>query len=192
VNPIVTEIGGVRATARPLCAGDLPSLLAYWHESPPEYLAQLGVDVTRIGTRADTLARFASSLDDDDDDDGAAASLTVVVEMGGEVVAYTNMQVVAPDAACAHMHTLRRHPAVTAAAYRLFGEVSAAALRELGVSRLRFEASVDNRGINKYLQSFGLEPRTVRIDHPHGMARRGLFNIYHLDQSIVASAGEDP
>jgi hypothetical protein len=45
---------------------------------------------------------------------------------------------------------------------------------------LRFETTVSNRGINRYLQSFGLEPETRYLERPDGMARPGEFNVYEI------------
>jgi hypothetical protein len=171
---IETTIDGVRVTARPLRSDDLDALVAYWQDSPQSYLASLGVDPAKIGTREQTRARFASALEP-----GAQASI-VVAEIDGELVAYTSMRVTAPGAAVAHFHTLRRDPLVRRAVYDLFPRVTAAIAAQLGVARLRFEPSIANRGINGYLQSFGLRPRRERLDQPDGLARAGEFNVYEL------------
>lgn len=179
VEPIEAEVDGRRVVARELRPDDLETLVAYWHGSPVEYLQSLGVDPAKLGTPEDTRARLGASLEP------GASVLTVVAEMEGELIAYSNLSRYGADSACAHLHTLRDDPAVRQSVYELFSRVAVAALVALGVSRLRFEASVGNRGINRYLQSFGLEPRRVHLDTPHGMARPGEFNVYELTLAEV-------
>jgi RimJ/RimL family protein N-acetyltransferase len=173
--PIEAEVDGKRVAARPLREEDLDLLVAYWHDSPIEYLASLGVDPRKLGSPAETRERLGASLEQ------GSGALCVVAEMEGEVVAYSNLVVREEGTAYGHLHTLRDDPAVRRAVYELFPRVTAVALERLGVTRLRFEASVGNEGINRYLRSFGLEPRRVSIEEPDGMARPGEFNVYDLD-----------
>jgi hypothetical protein len=185
VKEIAIDIDHTRVTARELRREDLGALVAYWHDSKPEYLAALGVDLAKLGTPEETYARFAAGLQRGE----TSRALTVVAELEGEVVAYANLRVVAPDTACAHLHTLRREASVRGAVYEFFPLVSVAVLDDLGVSRLRFEASVGNRGINRYLQSFGLQPTRAYLEQPDGLARAGEFNIYEID---IAGEEERP
>jgi RimJ/RimL family protein N-acetyltransferase len=172
--PIEAEVLGRRVTARPLREEDLDTLVAYWHESPIEYLQSLGVDPRKLGSPAETRERLGAGLE------GSSGALCVVAEMEGEVVAYSNLVVGEEDTAYGHLHTLRDDPVVRRAVYELFPRVTAMALERLEVTRLRFEASTDNLGINRYLQSFGLKPRRLLIEEPDGMARPGEFNVYEL------------
>lgn len=96
------------------------------------------------------------------------------------MAAYSTMTVREPDTAYGHLHTLGDEPTVRHAVYELFPQVTAIALELLGVARLRFETSVDNRGINRYLRSFGLVPQRLLLEEPDGMARPGEFNVYEL------------
>jgi hypothetical protein len=168
------EIDGVRVVARRLRLEDLDALVAYWHDSLPEYLASLGVDTRKLGSREETRARVATGLGHD------RGAVAFVAEIEGEIVAYTNVRVIEPDLACAHFHTLRRDSVVRRAAYAFFADVMRAAVEQLHVSQVRFETSVANRGINGFLQSFGLQPRRVRLEHPDGLALAGDFNVYEL------------
>lgn len=176
------EIDGVRVVARRLHLHDLDALVAYWHDSPLEYLASLGVDTRKLGSREQTRARVARGLGHD------RKAVTFVAEIEGEIVAYTNVRVIEPDRACAHFHTLRRDSVVRRAAYAFFADVMRAAGEQLHVSHVRFETSVANRGINGFLQSFGLQPRRVRLAHPDGLARAGDFNVYEL--TVGGGAGD--
>jgi hypothetical protein len=155
----------------------LGTLVDYWHDSEPGYLAALGVDLAKLGTPEETYARFAAGLRHGK----TRSALTVVADLEGEIVAYANLRVVAPDTACAHLHTLRQEASIRKAVYRFYPLVSVAVLDDLKVSRLRFEASVGNRGINRYLQSFGLQPTRTYLEQPDGLARVGEFNIYEID-----------
>jgi hypothetical protein len=177
MKEITVDIDHLHVTARELRREDLEVLVAYWHDSKPDYLSSLGVDLAKLGTPDETYARLAAGLKRDQ----GRRAITVVAEVEGEVVAYANLLVVAPDTACAHLHTLRQEASVKSAVYRFFPLVSVAVLKDLGVSRLRFEASVGNRGINRYLQSFGLQPTKVYLEQPDGLARAGEFNIYEIN-----------
>jgi hypothetical protein len=179
VEPIEAEVDGRRVVARELRRDDLEALVAYWHESPVEYLRSLGVDPAKLGTPGETRARLGAGLEP------GSEALTVVAEMEGELIAYSNLARCGEATACAHLHTLRDDPVARHSVYELFSRVALAALAELGVSKLRFEASVGNRGINRYLQSFGLQPRRLHLDSPHGMALPGEFNVYELTLAEV-------
>jgi RimJ/RimL family protein N-acetyltransferase len=172
--PIEIELDGRRAVARPLREDDLDALVAYWHESPLEYLASLGVDPRKLGSPAETRERLRAGLAPD------AGTLCVVAEIDGELIAYSNVVVREEKTAYAHLHTLRDDPWDRRAVYALFPQVTAAALESLGATRLRFETSVGNHGINRYLQSFGLQPQRLLLSEPDGMARPGEFNVYEL------------
>jgi hypothetical protein len=167
---------------------DLDALVAYWHESSIDYLESLGVDPTKLGSPAATRARLSAGMDDD------SKALTVVAEMESELVAYSNMVVRGRDTACCHLHTLRDDAMVRNVVYQFFPQVSEAVVGHLGVSRLRFEASVGNLGINRYLQSFGLESRRVYLEKPDGLAQPGDFNVYELempeDRDRLLASGE--
>jgi RimJ/RimL family protein N-acetyltransferase len=186
--PIEAEVDGKRVSARPLQNEDLDVLVSYWHETPIEYLKSLGVDAGKLGSPAETRARLRASLD------GASDRLCVVAEMEGELVAYSNLAVREEGTAYGHLHTLRDDAVVRRAVYHLFPQVTAMAFEYLGVTRLRFEASVDNLGINRYLQSFGLKPRRLLLEEPDGMARPGEFHVYELslapdDATMAGEAG---
>lgn len=96
-------------------------------------------------------------------------------------MAYSNLVVCGEGEACGHLHTLRDDAVVRHCVYELFPQVTAAALMRLGVSRLRFEASVNNLGINRYLQSFGLKPRRLHLKNPDGLARPGEFKRLRVE-----------
>jgi RimJ/RimL family protein N-acetyltransferase len=186
MKPIAANVNGHDVVARELRESDLDALVAYWHESPPDYLASLGVDLAKLGSPEQTRARLAGSLDGD----GRRTAITVVAEVGGQVVAYTNMRAIDDQTACAHLHTLVRDETVTALVYELFGPVIAAVLEALEVSHLRFETSVENRGINKYLESFGLQPKVVQLENPDGLARPGQFKVYEFDARAAVASGQ--
>lgn len=71
------------------------------------------------------------------------------------------------------------------AAFRLFAPVCTAIIAELALERLRFNAALENEGINRYLRTFGLEPRRVHIDVPPGVGRAGEFNVYEVAAGAV-------
>jgi RimJ/RimL family protein N-acetyltransferase len=176
MREIAVEVNGARVLAREAREEDMDALVAYWHGSEPSYLESLGVDLSKLGTPEETYERLAAGLEGGEE----RRALIVVAERDGELVAYSNLRLLDAETACGHLHTLVSDPLVRKAVYGLFPQVIAAAAEELGISRLRFETSVSNRGINRYLQSFGLEPQTKYLEQPDGMARPGEFNVYEI------------
>jgi hypothetical protein len=85
VWPVEAEVGGRRVAGRPLGEEGLDALLAYWHESPIEYLKSLSVDPRKQGPPAETRKRPGASLEAD------SGALCVVTKMEGELVAYSNV-----------------------------------------------------------------------------------------------------
>jgi hypothetical protein len=80
-----THLGEI--VVRDVAEADLDALVAYWHGGGAD-LEFLGIDLDRLGTPEDTRARFRASIRS-----GAVGQKAVafVAEVGGRVVAYTNV-----------------------------------------------------------------------------------------------------
>jgi len=155
---------------------DVPKLVAYWHESSPDYLVQMGVDLTKLSSREATERKFLGAIAGD----GPRKHVAMVVELDGRLIAYTNAYVDDEQTGYPHVHVLdpelRRH----GLARQLFATVIRLYFEHYKLRKLILQTNPENVGVNAMLQSFGHEPRQLQDDNPSGMARAGLFNVYEI------------
>jgi RimJ/RimL family protein N-acetyltransferase len=179
VDHLQVRVRDLVLTVRDLQAGDVPTIVDYWHESDPGYLASLGVDIAKLASREATGALFSSSLAATPGRPGTRATLVGVTSDG--IVAYTNLNFRTEREAVAHVHTLLRDVRTRAAVMMVFPQVVRLYFELFPeLDRVVFETSPENRAINRVLQGIGLRPRRMHLERPDGMARVGEFNVYEL------------
>ena len=157
---------------------DVDALVKYWHQSPPDFLRSLGVDLSKLKTPEETRQRFLDSVPRAAD--VSRSRITLVVEYERLLIAYANLNIRSVDEAYAHVHTLKKGLRAKAMAYLLFSATIKAFFNEAPVNRIVFQTSPENRDVNRLLQRFGMSPTLLHLDEPDGMARPGLFNVYEI------------
>jgi len=161
---------------------DVETLVNYWHNTDPAYLASIGVDLTKLASRDVTRTRFLSSLPGAQQPPERA---TFVVTCDGQLVAYTNLNFKSMDEVYAHVHTVVRSTLAKALVYAYFPEMIKIFFKRFPITRLKMQTSPANQNINRFLAQFGLAPQRVHLATPDGMARPGDFNIYEIPRSAA-------
>jgi hypothetical protein len=181
-----TNFHGRSVTIRDLEESDVETLVSYWHDSDPAYLASLGVNLSKLSSRDQTRDRFLSSIPGSQEVPDRA---TFIVTSGGRPVAYTNLNFRSMDEVYVHFHTLERGPLVKALVYFLFPEMIGIFFSRFPIAQLTMQTSPENRNINRFLENFGLVPRRAYLLAPDGMARAGQFNIYEILRATASGVG---
>ena len=177
-----THFHGRDVVIRDIEEGDVETLVSYWHDSDPAYLASLGVDLSKLAAREVTRSRFLASRPDAPEPRERA---TFVVTADGQLVAYTNLNFKTLDEVYVHVHTLARNSLAKALAYALFPQMIKIFFERFPITRLTMQTSPQNRNINRFLGSFGLTPERLHLDQPDGMARPGEFNVYEIPRAAA-------
>ena len=177
-----TTFHGHDVIIRDIEESDLESLLSYWHETDPAYLASIGVNLEKLVSREVTRSRFLASIPGAPEPRERA---TFVVTSDGRLVAYTNLNFKSMDEVYVHMHTLVRSPLAKALTYHLFPEMIKILFKCFPITHLNIQTSPENTNINRFLAKFGLVPRRAYLETPDGMARPGEFNIYQIPRAAV-------
>jgi RimJ/RimL family protein N-acetyltransferase len=168
---------GKRVVIRDIEERDVDALVAYWHQSSPDFLRSLGVELSKLKAPEETRRRFLASLPHN----GASRErVTVIVESAGALVAYSNLNIRSTDEAYAHFHILKKGLWAKGVAYFLFPDAIEIFFADTPVPCISFQTSPENHNINRMLQSFAMTPELMHLDVPDGMARAGLFHVYKI------------
>jgi RimJ/RimL family protein N-acetyltransferase len=176
------QLASLQGSVRELAQSDIPAIVSYWHESPPEYLQSMGADPSKLTSRAKTEEKFSSALPSADSTGASAPRrhVAIAIELGERLVAYTNAYVDDDRKGHAHVHILDPELRRQGLGSTLFLRVVALYFEHYGLNALVFQTNPDSHGINRLLQSFGLQPKLIDDQNPSGMARAGLFNWYQI------------
>lgn len=171
------EWGAQRGCVRELAEADLPALVRYWHESPPEYLEGMGVDLRKLASRAETEARFRAALP------GAAGPqrhVALAIEVLDRFVGYTNAYLDERRVGHAHVHVIEPALRRGGLGSQLFQRVLGLYFGHFRLKALVLQTHPDNLAIERLLGSFGMQPELVHDLDPSGMARPGIFHQYRI------------
>lgn len=178
-----TTFHGHQVVLRDIEESDVETLVSYWHETDPAYLASIGVDLTKLASRDVTRTRFLSSLPRAQQPRERA---TFVVTCDGHLVAYSNLNFKSMDEVYAHVHTVVRSSLAKALVYAYFPEMIKIFFNCFPIPRITMQTSPANQNINRFLAKFGLAPQRVHLAMPDGMARPGDFNVYEIPRSAAS------
>ena len=161
---------------------DVETLVSYWHDNDPAYLASLGVDLSKLASRDQTKSRFLLSIPGAQQPPERA---TYVITSDGRLLAYTNLNFKSMDEVYVHLHTLVRSPLAKALTYSFFPDMIRIFFDCFPITRLTMQTSPENQNINRFLGTFGLAPKRVHLTTPDGMARPGDFNVYEIPRAAA-------
>jgi hypothetical protein len=187
-----TTFHGLELTVRDLEERDVGTIVDYWHQSTPEYLKSIGVDVRKLTSPEETRARILSSLAGPP---AQRARAYFVVTGGGGMVGYTNLHLPTPHEGYAHVHVLQPGVRMKAVARFLFPAILRLFFASFPIRKVIFQTSPENGNVNRMLARSGLRPARVELAHPDGMARPGQFNVYEVpreacEAGLLLSAAE--
>jgi len=176
---VPTHLGEL--VVRDVAEADLDVLVDYWHGGVAD-LEFLGIDLDRLGTAADTRARFRASMRS-----GAAGQKAVafVATAGPRVVAYTNVNFRGRDG-YPHVHFIDAEARNQGIASFLVPFILKMFFVHLPIDRLILEARTRNTRINRVVAKLGFQPTETRfLERPDGLAGPGDFNVYVVEPAMV-------
>ncbi|HEX8745070.1 MAG TPA: GNAT family N-acetyltransferase [Thermoleophilaceae bacterium] len=177
-----TQLGGAEVVLRDLADDDIETFVAYWHESPPEHLAFLGVDPDKLGTPDDTRERFRRSIRNGDPEQ---ERVVFVVTVDGRPVAYTNLHFVGPGENYIHGHVVDPEMRDRGIATLMSLRVIEVVFREFPIDRLHLQTRATNDRINHVLERLGFELEPRQLADPDGLPTPGEFRVCELDRAFV-------
>lgn len=179
------QVGKRVFTLRDLREDDIEAIVCYWHDSEPEYLESLGVDLNKLKNRDATAAVFRASLKGQR---GRYDRATLVFAHDDKAVGYTNINYKDGGVAYAHVHVIYPEYRNIGFVSKLFETGVRVFLTEFPTNELRFQTNAVNRRINRYLEKLGMSIwQTEYVANPDGMARPGTYHLYIVDrQRFVA------
>ena len=167
-----TEVFGRNVVFRDLLPDEVDTIVSYWHDGDPDFLYSLGLDPAKLVSRNATRERILSP--------GRAY---FVIEVDGELVAYTNLNFRSESEACAHFHVLKPSARVKAVMYVVFPDVIQTFFSCFPLARIEMQTLPENRSISRMLRRFGLKSRREFLSNPDGLSRPGELHIWELKRS---------
>jgi len=166
---------------RDMAQQDVETIVRYWHDGDPTFLNSLGLDASKLVSRATTRERLLASVQ------GSLRSNRsyFVVADGTELLAYTNLNFRSESEACAHFHVLRRTARVKATMFVLFPAVITMFFNRFPLERIEMQTLPENSNIGRLLRRFGLSPRRTFLDNPDSLGRPGELNIWELKRNAL-------
>jgi len=165
------------AALEDLVAEDIAGIVRYWHEASDEHLDFLGIDRARLGTPADTRARFERALRSGDVDQ---RSIAFAIRLNGELAGYTLLNRHAPPVNYSHWHIIaagRRAGGLSTALYphriKLYFDL-------FPLERLIHQTRTRNLAVNRMLDKFVPVAETRHVDEPDGVALPGEFHLRYV------------
>jgi RimJ/RimL family protein N-acetyltransferase len=180
---------------REMALDEVGLVIDYFHDSPPEHLEKLGVDRTRLPTREDWSARYATEYAKPIKE---RSTLLVIWQLDGVAVGFSSAdKIVYGDQAHMHLHVVdpdRRRSGVGSAC---MGETVALYFDSLALRRLLCEPNAFNVAPNRTLQSAGFryvkthETTPGPINH-HQAVTRWVIEVKQGATSLPAAASPVP
>jgi hypothetical protein len=170
------------AGLRDLDAGDIASVVRYWHDGGDEHLQRMGIDRALLGTRDATRQRFLRALRSGDPEQ---RTLAFAITLDGALVGYTLLNRYAPDDNYSHWHIIdpgMRAAGLSTALYphriKLYFDLTP-------MMRLIHQTRVTNVGVNRMLDRYVPVAETRFIERPDGVAQPGEFHLRYVLRADV-------
>jgi len=161
---------------------DVPAIVSYWHDSPPEYLRSIGLDVGRLPSREEMAKRLRAMATSG----GLARRATLVCESGGRPVGVGTLRTgMEKKQGYAHTHILDDALRGRGLGHLLLVPVFGAWFRSFPVDEIIAQVVPENARVNRALQKSGLVPTKVELENPGGMMRPGAFNVYTIPRVLI-------
>lgn len=177
---------------RSACPEDADAFVEYWTESPPSYLATLGVDTSRLGDAGQIRERFLRNMPSSTLLEQTSVIYSLYLD--DVLIGYTNINRYDDLENYGHLHTYRkalrlaldRRPASKNAgggiAACLIGLIVAHHFETFGMSRQVIQTRTRNRSINRALDLYLPVSKTCHFEKPDGLSAPGEFHVRYVRQ----------
>jgi len=156
---------------------DIAPIIDYWYSSSEEYLADMGVDLARLGTPEQARLRYLRALRNGDP---AQTSILFAIKLDGRFAGFTLLNQYEPQTNYSHWHiadSARRRGGISTALYphriKMYFDTT-------GMERLIHQTRPRNVGVNRMLDKYVGIAETSFVERPDGVAAAGLFNMRYV------------
>lgn len=162
---------------------DIEPIIAYWYSSSEDYLADMGVDLARLGTPDQARMRYLRALRSGDP---AQGSILFSIKLEGKFVGFTLLNQYEPQINYSHWHIAdpaRRRGGLSTALYphriKMYFDTTR-------MDRLIHQTRPRNAGVNRMLDKYVGIAETGFVEKPDGVAAPGIFNTRYVHRRDIA------
>jgi RimJ/RimL family protein N-acetyltransferase len=156
---------------------DIDAIVDYWHLNSEDYLRGMGADPARLGTPAQTRARYMRALRSGDP---AQSSILYSIKLDGAFVGFTTLNQHDPHTNYSHWHIAdpaKRRGGISTALYphrvKMYFDTA-------NLERLIHQTRPQNVGVNRMLDKYVSIAETRLLEKPDGMAAPGVHNLRYV------------
>ena len=166
---------------------DVESIIDYWYSSTEDYLANMGVDLARLGKPAETRARYMRALRSGDP---AQSSILFSIRLDGKFAGFTLLNQYDHQTNYSHWHIVnpvKRRSGISTALYphrvKMYFDTT-------NMDRLIHQTRPRNIGVNRMLDKFVSVAETCFVEKPDGVAAPGEFHMRYVHRCDVENLFE--
>ena len=156
---------------------DIDWIIDYWYSSTEDYLADMGVDLARLGTPEQARLRYMRALRTGDP---TQSSILFAIKLDGRFAGFTLLNQYEPQINYSHWHiadSARRRGGISTALYphriKMYFDTTR-------MERLIHQTRPRNVGVNRMLDKYVAIAETVFVEKPDGVAAPGHFNMRYV------------
>lgn len=177
------RINGLSVTVRDIELDDISAIVDYWHNSQPEFLESIGVEISKIISRERTEMNFLAALPANRKKTDRAV---LIFSVADKIVGYTNVNFGETSEAYAHVHIMDPKYRNKGIIPTLFFKVIKIYYEKFEVGKLMLQTNVKNVKINNLLFKKNLElVKTEFIEKPDGMGSVGNYNLFYCPRDLA-------
>ena len=156
---------------------DIEAIIDYWYSSTEEYLADMGVDRTRLGKPEQARLRYRQALRNGDP---AQSSILFTIKLDGKFAGFTLLNQYESQTNYSHWHiadSTRRRGGISTALYphriKMYFDTTR-------MERLIHQTRPRNVGVNRMLDKYVAIAETGFVEKPDGVAAPGMFHMRYV------------
>ena len=180
------------AALRELATEDLPAIVEYWFSSSDEFLAGMGADRRRLGSREEIHQRFAKAIRAGDAD---RPNIGLGITLDEQLAGYTLLNRYSDEVNYSHWHIIVPELRAKGLSTALYPHRIKTYFELAPIGRLIHQTRTTNVGVNRMLDRFVPVAETKYIEKPDGIAAPGEFYLRFVRRDdiprIFARANDD-
>jgi len=166
---------------------DIDSIIDYWHSSTEDYLADMGVDLARLGQPAQMRVRYMRALRTGD---AAQSSILFSIRLDEEFAGFTLLNQYDAQTNYSHWHIVNPDKRGSGISTALYPHRVKMYFDTTNMDRLIHQTRPRNIGVNRMLDKFVGVAETSFVEKPDGVAAPGVFNLRYVYRRDVENLFE--
>jgi hypothetical protein len=177
-----TKITSGIAALRDLAPDDLPAIAAYWLLSPDDYLADMGVDRQRLGSKDDIHKKFSNAIRTGDP---TQSILALAITLDERLAGYTLLNRYSDLVNYSHWHIIAPNLRAKGLSTALYPHRIKAYFDLAPIAQLIHQTRTRNIGVNRMLDKFIPIAETKFVEKPDGVASPGDFHLRYVTRADI-------